>query len=211
VFGGIDLGQRRVHLAVLDDRLSLAAARIVDVAVVDSLSEVLEKVEVVAIDAPSALSTAPHASDVGLSPKFRSARCAEISLGREHGIWVPWVTPTADRPLPPWMEVGFQVFELADRAGVRAVEVFPHAGFRALARERIPPKLTAEGLQARADLLAAAGVKIEALPMWSHDSLDACLAALIARDVAAGRAVAATCGHDGSAIWLPEPRAIVTT
>ncbi len=39
--------------------------------------------------------------------------------------------------------------------------------------------------------------------MWSHDSLDALMAALIARDRTEGRAEMVTCGHDESAIWLP--------
>jgi predicted nuclease with RNAse H fold len=42
------------------------------------------------------------------------------------------------------------------------------------------------------------------LEMWSHDGLDALLAALTAARCAEGVAVEVTCGHDGSAIWLPE-------
>lgn len=203
LYVGIDLGQRRVHVVALDAGLRLATATVVDVAEIETLRDQLEQAEVVAIDAPAALSTAPHASDETLSPKFRSARCAEIALGREHAIWVPWVTPTADLPLPSWMDVGFRVFELAKASGAQAVEVFPHAGFRTLAGGKVPSKQTAEGLRVRAKLLQKGGVAVDALEMWSHDSLDAALAALVARDVARGTAVRVGCGHDASAIWLP--------
>ncbi|HEV2756769.1 MAG TPA: DUF429 domain-containing protein [Actinomycetota bacterium] len=203
MFVGIDLGQRRVHVVALDEQLRLQTATVVDVADLESLRSCLKDAEVVAIDAPEALSTAPHAYDESLSRKFRSARCAEIALGREHRIWVPWVTPTIDQVLPLWMDVGFQVFDLTRSCDAEAVEVFPHAGFRVLAGSRIPSKLSAGGLRVRAELLRERGVVIEALEMWSHDSLDAALAALIARDVAQSRATRVGCGHDASAIHLP--------
>lgn len=203
MFVGIDLGQRRVHLVALDGSLSVGAAKVVDVEQLQSLRKVLESAYVVAIDAPEALCTSPHAADESLSPKFQSARCAEVALGREHSIWVPWVTPTIDKPLPPWMDVGFRVFELARASGAQVVEVFPHAGFRILAGDRVPSKQTAEGLRVRAELLQRRGVAIHALEMWSHDSLDALLAAVVAYDVGQGTAVRVGCGHDASAIWLP--------
>jgi predicted nuclease with RNAse H fold len=203
LYVGIDLGQRRVHVVALDAQLSLGDARVVDVEQLSSLGEILEWALVIAIDAPEALSTAPHADDESLPPKFRSARCAEIALGREHGIWVPWVTPTIDRPLSPWMHVGLRVFELAKASAAQVVEVFPHAGFRILSGGGIPSKQTAEGLRVRAELLKNRGVAIEALEMWSHDSLDALLAASVAYDVGQGTGVRVGCGHDASAIYLP--------
>lgn len=207
MYVGIDLGQRRVHVVALDERLRLAAATLVDVADLETLRDYLKQADAVAIDAPEALSTAPHAGDEALGRKFRSGRCAEVAPGRDHAIWVPWVTPTAEQPLPPCMNIGFQVFELAKSCGVRAIEVFPYAGFRVLAGRRIASKQTAEGLRVRAELLRVRGVGIEGLEMWSHDSLDAALAALIAHDVAQGTAVRVGCGHDASAIYLPRPGA----
>lgn len=203
MYVGIDLGQRRVHVIALDGGLALGDARVIDVDQLQSLREILEWAYVVAIDAPEALSTAAHEGDETLSPKFRTARCAEIALGREHGIWVPWVTPTAAQPLAPWMQVGFDVFELAKSGRAQVVEVFPHAGFRVLASGKVPSKQNAQGLRARAELLKSRGVAIEALEMWSHDSLDALLAALVAHDVGQGSAVRVGCGHDASAIYLP--------
>ena len=205
MFVGVDLGQRRAHLVALDGGLGLASATVVDVADLESVRAYLEGAEVVAIDAPEGLSAAPHVTDEALSRKFRPARCAEIALGRDHGIWVPWVTPTNGLPVPPWMDVGFRVFELARECGVRAVEVFPHAGFRVLEGGRIPSKQTAVGLRARARLLRERGVTVEGLEMWSHDSLDALLGALVAHDVARSTATRVGCGHDESGIWLPAP------
>lgn len=208
MFVGIDLGSHRIHVVALNDSLGLANAWVMDVADIEGLPLMLTGARVVAIDAPESLSTAPHADDGTLSRKFRSARCAEIALGRERAIWVPWVTPTKDQPCPGWMKVGFQVFELARRVCDRVIEVFPHAGFRTLAGGKVPSKQTAAGLVARAQLLEKAGVKIEGLEMWSHDSLDACLAALIGQQADAGMAETVTCAHDGSAMWLPRPASI---
>lgn len=88
MYVGIDLGQRRVHMVGLGADLRLAGATVVDVAELETLRDHLEQTKVVAIDASAALSTAPHASDETLSRKFRSARCAEIALARDHGHWV---------------------------------------------------------------------------------------------------------------------------
>lgn len=204
MYAGIDLGQRRLHVVVLDADFTLEQAAVIDVADLAGLPRVVSDCEVVAIDAPEALSTAPHAGDGALSPKFRVARCAEIALGREHKIWVPWVTPALEDLCAPWMLLGFRVFELLRQEGRRVVEVYPHGAFRRLAGGGLPSKATASGLVARAQLLRRAGCGLPGLEMWSHDSLDAAVAAVVARDVEAGCAEAVGCGHDGSAIWLPQ-------
>ena len=157
----------------------------------------------VAVDAPSALSPLVHAGDDTLAPKFRAARCGEIALGRDAGVWVPWVSPPADRSLPVagWIEVGLRLFEGLAAAGYEAVETYPHAVFRSLAGgARVPAKSTAAGLRRRVELLRAAGVAEVTFPLWGHDGLDACAAALVA---AAPDPRVLTCGHDGSSIWLP--------
>jgi predicted nuclease with RNAse H fold len=158
----------------------------------------------IGIDAPAQLSTAPHRDDRSLSPKFAVARCAEIELGRAYGYWVPWVAPTGEPP--GWIAAGLDLFHELRRRGSEPIEVYPYAGYRELVRPaRLPRKTTAEGVQARVEALHRAGIHGDNLVMWSHDGLDALLAALIARDYAAGTAVAVSCGHDGSAIWLPAP------
>jgi hypothetical protein len=83
------------------------------------------------------------------------------------------------------------------------IEVFPHAAFRVLRGSRLPPKRSLEGVRARVEALATRGISGSGLEMWSHDGLDALVAALVARDHAHGRATKVTCGHDDSAIWLP--------
>jgi predicted nuclease with RNAse H fold len=204
-FVGIDVGARLLHCATLEQD-----GRILDSAVLAAddrarLRAWCADAAVVAVDAPESPSSAPHAGDAALSPKFRAARCAEIELGRRHGCWVPWVAPRA-APFPAWMESGFAVYEaLGGEGGPPVIEVYPYAGFRTIAGERLPRKQSAAGRQARAELLARAGVIDERRTARSHDALDALMAALVARDCGAGRARAVSCGHDGSAIWLPAP------
>ena len=116
-----------------------------------------------------------------------------------------WVTPT-ERPSTGWMATGLALYEALRDARPELLEVYPYAGFRALAGGApLLPKQTAEGARVRIGLLASAGVSAEHLPMWSHDGLDALLAAVVAAQFASGEAVRVTCGHDDSAIWLPQP------
>jgi hypothetical protein len=203
-FIGIDVGARTLHCASIDGgaaSLDFATMRADDT---DAVARWCAGAAGVAIDAPEAPSTVPHANDGTLSPKFRRARCAEIALGRRHGTWVPWVAP-ADPPFPAWMEAGFRAFATVRAAGAPALlEVYPYACFRELAGgRRLPRKQTAAGRDERARLLAAAGVAVDRSAPLSHDFLDATVAALTALDSARGRARRVTCGHDGSAIWLP--------
>ena len=200
---GIDVGASRLHAVALRDGVVLATA-VLDVepaGVVEWVRSLKTAVERVAIDAPSALSTGAHRDDTGLAPKFRAARCGEVALGREHGVWVPWVSPPIGAPqVAGWIVAGLALFDALGGAGFDAVETFPHAVFRTLAGAKVPPKSTPAGVARRVELLQAAGVDDVSLPLWGHDGLDAAAAALVAADPSA-RAV--TCGHDGSAVWLP--------
>ena len=202
---GIDVGASRLHAVALRDG-HLAAAAVLDAdagGAVDWVRSLAGAVTRVAIDAPSGLSTGAHAVDGALAPKFRAARCGEIALGRERGVWVPWVSPPADAAdVAGWIVVGLALFEALAEAGVDAVETYPHAVFRSLAGGKVPAKSSAAGLARRAELLRDAGVVEPTLPLWAHDGLDAAAAALVAAD---DDACPVTCGHDGSAIWLPGP------
>lgn len=201
MFVGIDVGSKWLHVVVLQQGGKVDTAGVVPP---DGLGPVLDGVTVVAIDAPDRPSAARHRDDASLK-KFRTARCAEIALGRGAGYWVPWVTPPDDEEVSPWMRTGFSVWRACEAAGHKPREVYPHAIFRRLrGGGDLPAKSTHEGVAERARLLASAGIRDRSLPMWSHDGLDAAAAALVAADPGAE---AKTCADhpDQSGIWLPSP------
>ncbi len=203
MYVGIDVGANRLHCVALDTDSRVIDARLFSPADLEDLVSWLNPAESIAIDSPDALSTARHSENQALSPKFRRARCAEIGLGQQRKVWVPWATPW-EPPVAGWMQLGFNVFSRLRSTHASVVEIYPHAGFLKLhGWKKLPSKSTVEGLVARATLLAEAGVDEARLNMWSHDSLDAALGALVALRFAQGRAESFTCGHDGSAIWLP--------
>jgi hypothetical protein len=104
------------------------------------------------------------------------------------------------------MATGLALYEELAACGIATIEVYPYAGYRELVRPaRLPKKTTIDGVLARVGALRGAGVDVPRLEMWSHDGLDALLAAVIARDHRQGSARRASCGHDDSAIWLPAP------
>lgn len=200
---GIDVGARRLDAVALDSGGRVLKTMVFTSADVEGLVAWTAGAGAVAVDAPDAWSTAPHADDEGLPPKFRSARCAEIGLGRIEGVWVPWTTPVEGTP-GTWIDVGVRLFAALRDAGHQPLEVFPHATFRVLGGGPRPPKKqTVEGVRARTGLLRAAGISVPAMDAWGHDALDAAAAALVALHHTRGTARAVTCGHDGSAIWLP--------
>ncbi len=207
---GIDLGAKALHVVVVDTALEpfpIVAATVVLPTEGDALRSLCAGAQAVAIDAPSDPSSAPHAADATLSPKFRVARCGEIALGQDHRSWVPWVTPEAVDTSPAWMQVGFHVWQLLRDAGHAPMEVYPSGAFRALAEAKLPKKSTVDGRSARRDLLERhAGLPKDAAT-WGHDLLDATVAALVAAWSVTGGPVAAARhdhdGADGSAIWIP--------
>jgi predicted nuclease with RNAse H fold len=203
---GIDVATDRLNCVALEANGSLAAGRIYAAHELEALSAWAADATVIAIDAPAALSTEPHAAEDALSPKFRRARCAEIALGRDHGIWVPWTSPTGP-PVPGWIATGLELYSsLAGSARSELIEVFPYAAFRVLTRPgRLAKKTSVAGIRQRVAALASAGLCVEHLALWSHDSLDAAVAALVALQRHDGGAHPVTCGHDDSAIWLPAP------
>jgi predicted nuclease with RNAse H fold len=233
-FAGIDVGERQLDCALVDAGCRILECTTLSTTDPGELVDWCATAQVAAIDAPATPSTAPHADSGELAPKFRAGRCAEIELGRSHGSWVSWVAPTGP-PFPRWMEAGFATYRaLAALNGIEVIEVFPHAAFRELAGgRRLARKRSATGRRERAELLARAGLegdelapgsaglaresharppaddalRPEAAPAHapSHDVLDALAAALVALDRFRGRAQPVTCGHDGSAIWLPGP------
>lgn len=197
---GIDVAGTHVHCVELAADGSVVRAEVVRADTIEAIVPWAKKVGVVAIDAPQAPSTKPHRGDTTLKPKFQAARCAEIALGRERGIWVSWVTPVSG--FKPWMSTGLALYRALTGAA-ELLETYPQGIFRTLAGSTIDPKSTQKGLARRVELLRDAHVRDAGLAMWSHDGLDAAAAALVALQRAQERAESVTCGHDGSAIWLP--------
>lgn len=202
-FAGIDLGAKAIHYVELDVSRNVILGRLLS-GDVSEVAAFARGATSIAIDAPSGPSTGPHYHDEGLAPKFRLARCGEIALGREKGIWVPWATPVATAVTPAWMELGFRLYEALLATGHRPIEVYPYAGFRVLAARKLLPKTTVAGLRQRVTLLQNEELTTEHMELWSHDAVDAALGALVALQAHEGSARPVTCGHDESAIWLPQ-------
>lgn len=210
---GMDLGESAIHLVGMAEDGAVTFAEVLPTG---DLEEALSRIGVdiwAAIDAPDEQRDPRHLEDLTLSPKFRPARCAEIALGEQRGYWVPWVTPRSGEVCPGWMKTGFETWRTTLRVGIRTIEVYPHAAFRVLAGGRqLAKKSTAVGGAMRIKLLERVGVSADFLAMWSHDSVDAAVAAVVARDARLGLADEVRCAqgdavaHDGSAIWLPAAR-----
>lgn len=198
---GVDVGANRIHAVMLDDDAHVVDGRAYDSTELEDFVIWAAEGTVAAIDAPDRPSLGPLDAHAGMSPKFRSARCAEVGLGLAHKIWAPWATSVGPE-FSGWMRVGFT---LHSRLGERlhTIEVYPHAAFRLMSTGVLPKKSTVRGQRARVALLEEAGVEAGLLSMWSHDALDAAVSALVARDWHGGSARSATCGHDGSVMWLP--------
>lgn len=209
---GIDLGASTIHVVVLEGdtggRPRVADARTFAAADLNGVRALVAGAGEIAIDAPAQLSTAPHRRDASLSPKFRVARCGELALGTDAGIWVPWVTPHDDTAIPGWIAVGFDLWAGLLAAGHEPVEVYPAGVFRSLAGHVPPRKTSHAGAHTRIALLAPRVELPPTVEVWSHDGIDALGAGLVAHQKGAG--AARPVGHagpgcDGSAIWLPAP------
>lgn len=205
-FVGIDLGGAAVFGVRLTEEngLRLAESFLGRASDMNELVAFCSGATSIAIDAPSDLSTLRHRSDGTLKPKFQEARCCEIALGQDFGIWVPWITPADLSDCQTWMVVGFDVWTALREAGHRPLETYPHGAFTVLAGARPPKKSTVEGLKLRTELLAGRMTLPESVTLWGHDGLDAAVAALVAADHdSAMRADHLHDSCDDSAIWLP--------
>src|SRR4051794_713514 len=170
-FVGIDLGARALHvvtLAAAGDRLAVQDARVLAPHEHDALAAIAGPAAAIAIDAPAGPSAGAHTQDTALAPKFRTARCGEIALGQQAGIWVPWPTPQVAADAAEWMQVGFTTWQVCRAHGPEPLEVYPAGAFRVLAGGRVPPKSRPEGLRARRALLAPWITPPRGFSMWSH-------------------------------------------
>jgi predicted nuclease with RNAse H fold len=204
---GVDISATTAHVVVLDGSASIVDAALWAADNLGPLADRLALCDVVAIDSPDRWSSGPIPEHADLSPKFIAARCAEWELARTH-YWVPWVTPLppksdAEHQRYAWIERGIELFKRLE-GRTTPIEVYPNSVFKRLAgTSPLLPKSTSVGLTSRAALLRAEGVVEVHLGMWSHDSLDAAAAAVVALHHSRGIAVEVSCGHDGSAMWLP--------
>ena len=205
---GIDLGASAIYAVKLegtDGLASVADARVFLPDELDDLAQFCDGASAVAIDAPATLSTNAHGNDDDLPPKFRQARCCEVASLRAAGTPpVPWITPLVGGEVSGWMQTGFRVWEaLSSHA---PMEVYPHACFYRLNGSKQPvSKQEAEGRLQRVELLRAHLDLPVGADVWSHDGLDAAVAALVAHQ---GREGAAQVPHecvnfDGSELWGP--------
>jgi len=206
IYVGLDVGARKIHGVALRHDGYVAGHLEVEARAADMFLDWAAGASAIAIDSPDRLSTAPHGADPDpdIPMKFRKARCAEIGLLRLYRLQVPWATPPGE-PVDAWMGVGMGLFDALRGAGENPIEVFPDSAFRRLAGRLGPlaKKGTRVGSEERARLLGQVGVKTAGLELWSTHGIDALVAAVVARMALTGAAIAATCGHDGSAIWIP--------
>jgi hypothetical protein len=208
-FVGVDLGADALHAVVVTSVAggtpTVSACRTFHADDLATLVKLCRGAAEVAIDAPDALSLGPHVDDLRLKPKFRTGRCSDVaSSGRGGGPAVPWVTPMAGMPVPSWMATGFQVWAELRRHGHDPMEVFPAGCFYRLNGGRWPErKTTSKGRSQRIALLRHYVALPKQVEMWSHDGIDALVAALVAHQ---GRRLAVAIDHhcgspDGSRLW----------
>jgi predicted nuclease with RNAse H fold len=205
---GIDVSASAFHL------IGVAAGEVVVGSVLDDVEDVVAActgAARIAIDAPGAPARGVHAEEPGRPAKVRAGRCGEVAAAEQLGVWVPWVTQAAGR-CPPWMESGFALWVALAQAGHAPIEVYPAGSVWLQARRWPPKKTTVAGLTARRALLEAHLRLPPFAELWSHDAVDATIAAAVAaQGEGALCATHAEAGCDGSAIWFLRPEACATT
>lgn len=205
-FVGIDLGGDAIFAVriVQSDGLQLQSALLCGPDELADLVGFCRAAASVSIDAPSELCNEPHRHDAALKPKWQGARCCEVALGQQFGIWVSWATPTTLERCQGWMRTGFEVWRALRAAGHEPLETYPHGAFVILAGSKPPTKSSVLGLRARVELLSGRVQLPQSVVMWGHDGLDAAVAAVVAADRdPTMRAFHDHAGCDDSSIWLP--------
>ena len=198
---GVDVGAQALHVIGLDTSLMVTVRERIAPDQFPALLQQLTGRLSIGIDGPAGPSVGAYLDDDTLAPKFRPARGCEVELGRQRGIWVPWVT--GPEPLTGWMSVSADVHTFALSFGHDALETYPHGIFTTLLAKRPPKKSTLEGRSVRIRLLTEVGVHGNDLADWNHDELDAAAASLVAARHRVGSAVAITSLRDGTSVWLP--------
>jgi len=204
---GLDVGGREIHGVALGADNYVVGHLAVKPNAADRLLERAAGAAAIAIDSPDRLSSAPQGADPNpdIPPKFCKAGCAETGLLKLYRLQVPWPTPTGE-PVDAWMRVGIRLFDALRHAGHDPAEVFPDAAVgRLVGQLRPPPKEgTRVGSEEKARLSGEVGVKTAGIELSSTHGIDALVSAVLARMALTGTAIPASCGHDGSPIWIPK-------
>jgi predicted nuclease with RNAse H fold len=203
---GIDLGATAIYAVkvMVGEAVSVVDARVYLPEALDGLVAFCAGSSAVAIDSPAGPSVGAHYRDMDVPPKFRSARCSEVASWEAPDVpAVPWTTPLASVDPPGWMATGFRVWQALSRH--QPMEVYPYACFYRLNGSKRPPsKQQPEGRLRRAELLRRWLDLPLGIEVWSHDGLDATVAALVAAQGRKGAdLVPHQCAHhDGSELWV---------
>ncbi len=200
-YHGIDVGiQRGCANAALDDQARMVANGWFDTAVPPALLESIQAAPNpvhVGIDAPR--QPVPHPREWywnGAANQWRR-RKGEEGAGRHcevvikaHGLGNPQWTPLATSQIPPWMELGFQLFEaFAEMDNTVVHEVFPTASYHQF--ETGPtPFLT---------------LSLNGFRPGPKDMLDASVAAITVREFDRGHGVELGGGDGLGTIVVPRP------
>lgn len=203
MYVGIDVSTKALHAVRLNDSRRLDRCGVFSAETpFEDLVEFCAGASAIAIDSPDRPSVGAHAGDM-IGKKFQQGRCAEVALGQQAGYWVPFTTPS-EPERGSWIAIGISLFGALIAQGHSPIEVFPHAVFARLSYpDKLPKKTTASGLAKRVQLLRDQGIDVPGLEMWSHDSLDAAAAAVVASDPKKQEIVCGCSSFDGSALWLP--------
>jgi predicted nuclease with RNAse H fold len=190
------LGARAIYVAVIDGDgersvVTRAVVEATDPAGIEQVVEICRGADAIAIDAPASPSGGLHAND-GTTKRGKFTT-------------VPWVTPVAGGEFEAWMHSGFRLWNALVEAEHDPMEVYPAGCFWLLNGRRWPAKKTvAEGLKQRRAMLERFVELPETAAFWSHDAVDATMAAVVAMQ---GPTSARPARHgarcDSSTIWFP--------
>ena len=207
---GIDVAAARPCTCVLLD--GLVVQDWLDTRDLDELASwvLRHQPDAIGVDAPCAPSKG-LLLEPGTSGKPYGGRVCDRELRRR---CIPlYEVPRERADADPWMEVGFQIYQILQELGYQlprepgiahsVIEVFPHASFVTLLGGIPAKKSTTLGQAHRLEVLKRHGVSWDG--RFDHDSLDALAAALTATMFLEGQA-SAVGDPEEALLWLPVRR-----
>lgn len=204
---GIDVAAARPCTCVLAD--GLVVQEWLETRDLDELASwvLCHQPDVIAVDAPCATSKGLLLEPEAGAKPYGGRKCDHELRRRSIPLYeVPRERAQAD----PWMEVGFQIFELLGQLGYRlpveagtarsVIEVYPFASFVTLLGGTPAKKSTAPGQAQRLEVLRRHGLSWDG--RFDHDALDALVAALTAIKFLEGGA-SPVGDREEALLWLP--------